>query len=416
MAEAATAIGIASFGIQVCQGLLSYYDAWKDYDLDLSSAHESVADLSKTLALLEASLGDGELDEERKEQVEKCLQSCKDGLEKLAEKSQELQQYGEPEGIRQKAWSKIQKARYPFRAKTLAKARETVDSVHERLKLAVQVLQLNVSTSSKRALSLLVTAQQSDQFGKITDWLSPPDPWTNHASARQRYEPQTGTWLLQSDQYQKWKTGSSNYLWLYGKAGCGKTVLCSTVIEDIRAHCRTAANSGHAVFYFSFSDNQKQSYADLLSSLVVQLGWKEPGLSMLVQAYEKPNRSLPGLDDLEKILSSFGSFDEVFVLLDALDECPEAEEARQSVLEGLERLSQRAPNLRILATSRELNDVRDAMETLGADVMAIATLSVDADIHKWVSAELSCDRKLRQLDLATKVLVEETISKKADGM
>jgi hypothetical protein len=76
------------------------------------------------------------------------------------------------------------------------------------------------------------------------------------------------------------------------------------VVEDIRAHCASAANSGHAVFYFSFSHTQKQSYKDLLRSLVVQLGWKEPGLSMLVQAYRKPDRSLPGVDDLEKILYS----------------------------------------------------------------------------------------------------------------
>jgi hypothetical protein len=189
------------------------------------------------------------------------------------------------------------------------------------------------------------------------------------------------------------------------------------VIEDIRAYCKPAANSGFAVFYFSFSDNQKQSYSNLLRSLVAQLGWKEPGLSMLVQTHEKPNRSLPGLDDLENILfSAIESFDEVFVLLDALDECPEAEEARQNVLEGLERLSQGARNLRVLATSREISDVRDSMETLGADAIPIATLAVDADIQKWVSSQLSRDRKLGRLDPPTKAVIEVTVSGKADGV
>lgn len=203
MAEAATALGIASFGITVCQGLLSYYDAWKDYDQDLRSAHESITDLSKTLALLESSLREGDLDGERKEQVEKCIQSCKNGLEKLAEKSRELEHFGDPEGFRQKTWSKIQRAQYPLRAKTLVKARETVDSIRERLRLAVQLLQLDISSSSKRALNLLLATQQSNQFAKLKDWLSPPDPSINHASARQRYQPQTGTWLLQSDRYGK---------------------------------------------------------------------------------------------------------------------------------------------------------------------------------------------------------------------
>ena len=98
--------------------------------------------------------------------MKECLQSCKEGLEKLSEKSQELRQYGEPEGFRQDSRLKIQRARYPFQANTLVKAQETVHSIHERLKLAVQVLQLDVSSSSKRALSHLLAAQHSDKISK----------------------------------------------------------------------------------------------------------------------------------------------------------------------------------------------------------------------------------------------------------
>lgn len=176
--------------------------------------------------------------------------------------------------------------------------------------MALQVLQLDISTNSQRILNqvaarmekiegsvvqvflqnqLILDAKRSDHFKKMVDWLSPPDPWTNHSLARQRHEAQTGTWLLQSDQYQKWKTGPTSHLWLYGKVGCGKIVLCSTLIEDIRLYCETSRNSGYTIFYFSFSDNWKQSYENLLTSLVAQLGWKAPGLSMLLQAYEKPN-------------------------------------------------------------------------------------------------------------------------------
>jgi hypothetical protein len=225
--------------------------------------------------------------------------------------------------------------------------------------------------------------------------------------------------LLQSEKYRRWKAGHTSYLWLYGKAGCGKTVLCSTAIEDIQAYCESIPKSGHAVFYFSFSDNQKQSYESLLRSLVVQLGWREPGLSMLVQAYEKPDRSIPGPNELENILlSSMVSFDKVFIILDALDECPEAGEVRQNVLESLEHLLQRASNLRVFATSREVGDVRNSMEILSADTIPIATDSVDADIQQWMSSQLSHDRKFVQLNLSTqtKELIKETISRNADGM
>ena len=280
------------------------------------------------------------------------------------------------------------------------------------------VAQLSVQSQSlSRNVQGLMTVHQSDRFRKIADWLSAPDPWTNHASARLRHEPQTGAWLPGSDQYRRWKAGDISHLWVYGKAGCGKTVLCSTAIEDVRAHCENATNAGYAVFYFSFSEDRKQSDENFLRSLVVQLGCKEPSLSMLQQAFDRPQRSLLGPDDLGKILlSSFRSYDEVFLLLDALDECPEGGEVRQTVLKRLEWLSRSAPNVRILATSRELGDVRESMEMVGANPISIASRSVDADIRKYVSSELSRDRRLCRLDAATKTLIEETVLQKADGM
>ena len=442
MDVASSAVGIASLGIQVCQGLLSYYDAWKSFNSDISSTYNSIDDLHRTLISLKGSLDSDELDEERKDRVKRCLHSCEDSLTKLSEKSQKLRKDGQPEGVRQKTWAELQRAWYPFRAGTLAKLRDIVSDVRERLKLAMQVLQLDVSTASQRILKSvaadmsdlvnrtgaiethisaqtqqILALQQSDQFKKIKAWLSPPDPWTNHTAARQRHEPHTGTWLLQADQYQRWKAGDIHHLWLYGKAGCGKTVLCSTVIEDIREYCDTSRNAMYAAFYFTFSDNQKQSYEDLLRSLVAQLGWKEPALSMLTQACEKPNANAPAVDELEKIaLACIQPYDELFLLLDALDECPEGSETRQKVLEGLERVAQEAGNIRIFVTSREVTDVGDSMQMLGASFASVGARSVDTDIERYTSSQLSRDRKLNKLDATTKTLIGDTISRRADGM
>jgi hypothetical protein len=139
-------------------------------------------------------------------------------------------------------------------------------------------------------------------------------------------------WLLKSTQYQSWKTGVISHLWMYGKAGRGKTILCSTAIEDVRNACKRDPDTSHAFFYFFFSDERKQSESDSLRSLVAQLGWREPGLSMLRQAYGDAERIVPGPDELEKILlASVRSCSKVYLLINALDECPEDHETRQSV-------------------------------------------------------------------------------------
>jgi ankyrin repeat domain-containing protein 50 len=194
-------------------------------------------------------------------------------------------------------------------------------------------------------------------------------------------------------------------------------VLSSTVIEDARLYCESAINARLAIFYFSFSDSRKQSFESLLLSLVAQLGGKGLGQTMLQREYDKPNRTLPGPAALEEILVfSISQYEDVLLVLDALDECPESKEARRNMLDGLERLSRKASNLKILATSRELWDIHDCMDLLRADVVPISTRPVDADIKRYVATELSRDRRLGRLDRATKTLIIETFAEKADGM
>jgi len=175
--------------------------------------------------------------------------------------------------------------------------------------------------------------------------------------------------------------------------------------------------TSHAFFYFSFSDEHKQSDSDLLRSLIAQLGWRELALSMLRQAYASPRQSVIGPDELEKILlASMRSCSIVYLIVDALDECPEDHDARQRVLESIERLTYDVSNLKIFATSRELPMIRESMEALGSKPLRIATLSVDADIQCWIANQLSSDRGFRRFETTTVDLIASTITKKADRM
>jgi len=138
---------------------------------------------------------------------------------------------------------------------------------------------------------------------------------------------------------------------------------------------------------------------------------------MLYQAYNDAKQSVPESDVLESVLlASIRSCSKVYLLLDALDECPEDHETRQIVLARIERLSKDAPNLKILVTSRELNRIRVSMEALFAEPLHVATSAVDADIQIYVATEVSRDRSLRQLSPEMRSLIETTIASQADGM
>jgi hypothetical protein len=52
----------------------------------------------------------------------------------------------------------------------------------------------------------------------VRDWLSPPDPWTNHNLARESRHSGTGNWWIRGDAYAKWKSsGPNSLLWIHGK-------------------------------------------------------------------------------------------------------------------------------------------------------------------------------------------------------
>lgn len=424
--------------IQVCQGLLAYYDDWHDYKSNFSSTYGSIEELSRTLILLKSSLNRQNLDEARVDQVKKCLESCTENLTKLSKSSGKLQEYHRPKGLRQTSWAEVQRIWYPFKKRTLDKLQTNVSTAQQRLNLALQVLQLDVSAGSHEVLTglekstaqltisvaqiaaqnqQLLDSQYSDDFLKIVKWLSPPDPWINHASARKAHDSQTGSWLVQSATFRKWKLGDIQNVWLHGKAGYGKTILCYTAIEDMRSRCQSDPNVGLAIFYFSFSDDRKQTLVDLLRSLVAQLGQKEPALSMLRQMSESmPDRS-PSSEDFEKVLmASIQSYDQVFLFMDALDECPDHHKDREDVLEFFESLAHNAPNIRVFSTSRHVDAISESMKTIRAETICIDTAAVNADIQMYVHNEMSRDRVLRRLNSKSQDLIEHTFAEKADGM
>ena len=90
MEVASSAVGIASLGIQVCQGLLSYYDSWGGDKADIATAYNCIDGLCKTFKLLEDTLGRQRLDSARLGRVEHYFDSYAGGLDKLEKKLHKL--------------------------------------------------------------------------------------------------------------------------------------------------------------------------------------------------------------------------------------------------------------------------------------------------------------------------------------
>jgi hypothetical protein len=427
-----TAVGIASLGIQVCQGLLSYYEAWRSYHQDICDACNKASELEKTFALLNDTLKAPDLEPERRARVAECLTSCKTGLDRFQKKYRKLLGVNQPAGTREKAAAAAKRTLYPFKVSTLAKLTEIVEDLVRHLSFAVQILQVSLMKDSRseiaavgamtQTLTFQVSSleadfkiwQKDDKYHKVMAWLSASDPTTNHSAARQRHQAGTGSWLLTCDSYLSWKQKPGSHLWLNGKAGSGKTVLCSTAIEDLGSYDKNTRDVILAYFYFSFAEVDKQSFDNLLASLVRQLCNNQLPFRRLEEEYNKqvrPSRAVL----METLLIACKQYGEVIIVLDALDELPEGNE-RQAVLRHLADLKRSAPHIKTIVTSRSMPDIGDAVISYGAVSLPIDLGQVNEDIRLYVASQFRQAPRLQSWRSEMQIRVQETFQIKADGM
>ncbi|CAN9433148.1 unnamed protein product [Alternaria alternata] len=443
-----TAVGVVSLGIQVCEGILKYYCDWRGYEEDIQEAYTRIDDLAKTFALLHAELQTVP-QKAFAIRAQECLATCQDGIQQLEKKLKKVHKDA-PAGLRQRAQVGGLRLMYPFRKSTLEKLKEIAQGLMQQLNLALQIIHLSNSHSAQHkadqiqstldttetlvtrieattlitqtqvsataaSVQVLLSVEQFREVLEILKWLDAPDPTTNHTQARARYETGTGEWLLNSQGYQDWISGSSPLLWLHGKAGCCKTILCSTVIEQVFSRVSGQDNVAFAYFYFTFSDAQKQNYTSVLLSMVAQLSRKRSVHPLLRAAYSQAPSQKPSSEVLEHILLALLEESKTsYLVVDALDEC--LEEQREKTLAGFRRIAQCLPEIRLLITSRKEADIEDLLSSWAVTRFGIDEESVNQDIDLYVKNALATDRKLVKLQSATKKEIEDEFRKKSDGM
>ena len=149
LAAAGSLVGLISLGIQSCQGLTSYYSAWKSYDEQISQTYRNVNELRITCENLERELRRIDRDQAPAvEQVSRLIVSCQDGIDSLRYALQRCHSTQIPQNLAAKIHSYRSRALYPFRKQTLQSLRDTVHNMQGNLSFALQILQLYVKRYS----------------------------------------------------------------------------------------------------------------------------------------------------------------------------------------------------------------------------------------------------------------------------
>jgi len=226
-------------------------------------------------------------------------------------------------------------------------------------------------------------------------------------------------------------------------AGAGKSVLwyvkrlmflpmepivfpSSTIIEDIDA-MRKTGQASLAFFYCDFREDQKKDLRGLLSSFLVQLCHQSDSychiLSKFHSDHVKESRS-PSDDALVGCLKDLIKLPRqapVYLIVDALDECPESSailSPRAEVLNFIEELVEsQIPNLRICVTSRPEIDIRVVLDPLiFRSVSLHDERGQKKDIEDYIKSVINTHRKNKRWRAKHKQLVVDVLAEKSNGM
>ncbi|KAF5491713.1 Ankyrin-3 [Colletotrichum siamense] len=261
---------------------------------------------------------------------------------------------------------------------------------------------------------------------EVISWLRAPDQSSNHKLAMQSHHEGTGSWLLEDPIYRDWKATRSAFLWVSGIPGCGKTVLSSTLIEDVRS---TYSSACLAYFYFDFNDSSKQTLDSLLRSLIQQCSQKNESSKACIHDLWKSRPARRDeqpttqqlYDCLVKILNQS---DETWVIIDALDECTTRDGSYvDGILSFIKQLKQDAVgSTHILVTSRSVEDIERSF-TEWAQKECFISLQhslIQDDIQAYIRHELRPGGRFqrwheKKYEWVLKE-IESTLMSKVDGM
>ena len=260
----------------------------------------------------------------------------------------------------------------------------------------------------------------------ILDWLAHPDPSEIHnIASRARTSTETGRWFLDGAPFQVFTETPRSVLWLHGDSGCGKSILCSAIIDELQVLRSEKPSLRLAYWYFSVNDASRRSLQSLVRALFTQLcpaSTAPPALIKLWDANRKGRGAPQTSESIRALLQMLSEslVHEVrpifFIVIDALDESNEAE--RAEIIDLLQRVVSLDTDIHVLVTSRSSTvgveqRLQDAVKFLN---VVMAHRHVDEDILTHITERLQNDEDLKKWSSDLRKEIEEALATNAAGM
>ncbi|KAK6334822.1 hypothetical protein TWF718_010268 [Orbilia javanica] len=235
----------------------------------------------------------------------------------------------------------------------------------------------------------------------------------------------TGTcgWIKECDNYKSWANSSqSGVLWVYGKAGCGKTILSGWVYENQLEIVRNIDDAIVLSYLCSFKEANSLSATAVLESYIKQIllllteaGTPEDILETMELALQG-NKSL----DFDTAVGIFFAlarmFKRIWVILDGIDEC--IAHSIEDIIQWIARAQQFSDSrISLYVSSRKDIEIKDRLERYPA--ISLSDSQPASDLNGYIVEQVNLLKTKGELKLGSPGLYQKVVEKlksKADGM
>lgn len=156
----------------------------------------------------------------------------------------------------------------------------------------------------------------------------------------------------------------------------------STVIDYLEQE-RRQENTG-ITYVYCVHNRENQTANNLLGSSLRQLAMQSVAKLEDIQSCHRHHiqyGTRPSLNEIARLRSQVEKFDQVFFVIDALDECPEHDQNRKSFLAEVRAL---LPRVSLMVTSRDMPSI----ESMFKHDLRLEIRAQDQDIRNFIQSQM----------------------------
>ncbi|KAL0631967.1 hypothetical protein Q9L58_009170 [Maublancomyces gigas] len=255
----------------------------------------------------------------------------------------------------------------------------------------------------------------------ILHWMSKLDFEDDHETFFSKRYGDTGSWLIESQAFTDWlDADKSSVLWCYGRPGAGKSVLASLIVDTISAQYALDDRAGLGFMYYKYQNREAQKFKDIIPALVKQLCQKKHVLATevkeLYRQYSRQDQFLSQAKCQALLMEVSESFEQVFIVIDALDECVDQDVVLPLIAALIQSSSTK---IKICITSRRQQFILHSLAKLKCPTIEIEAKKVDQDIAVFVSAEIDRRSEDYIYDIISpelRILIKAALVGESNGM